>query len=448
MESEKRILVLCPTARDRAHLFRDGIRKKYALDFRGTDEETHDSGFASLRFLDGIIREIRSLPGAYDGVVGVDDFPASLMAAAVADRCGFPGPSFESLFLCQHKYYSRLRQREAVPESTPRFEALELPAGPPSVMPALPLPFFLKPVKSYLSILARRIDALHEFRSAVTEARVRLSPLATMFNEIVSYGRAARVMPVTGSALIMEELLSGEQVTLDGYVFRGRVVPLGIVHSIFFRNDVSFKRFEYPSRLPAGVQERMARIAERCVRHIGLDQTFFDIEFFYRKQDDSIWIIEVNGRMSSQFAPLYAMIDGIDLYAMQLNLALNKDPGGESVWDPGRKRGMVSGSFVLRRFEDGIVRKVPQEEDLGRLRKECPAAFVEVLVKEGERLSDALQDDLSYRYALVNLCAEDWSHLMSIFHRAKALLPFSIDPLEQRNTRPHRSDFMHTQSTT
>ena len=32
---------------------------------------------------------------------------ASIVAARVSERCGLPGPSAESMFLCFHKYYSR-----------------------------------------------------------------------------------------------------------------------------------------------------------------------------------------------------------------------------------------------------------------------------------------------------------------------------------------------------
>jgi len=209
------------------------------------------------------------------------------------------------------------------------------------------------------------------------------------------------------------------------------VVPLGVVDSFFFPGSLSFERFEYPSRLPAGVQERMARLAERCIRAVGLDRTFFNIEFFYREEDETIRVIEINGRMSSQFAPLYRMVDGIDTYAMQLEMALGRDPGGRGVWAPGRSRGLVAASFVLRTFHNGRVRRVPRAEDLARLADRFPEAFVEILVKEGENLSDELQDDESYRYALVDLCAEDRKDLLKRFDEAKPLLPFAFEPIRQ-----------------
>ncbi len=431
-EPAKRILVLCPTARDRVHFSRPEIQKAYDLEFQGTDEETHEAGFDGLRFVNAAIRRVQERRGAYSAILGIDDFPASLMGALVAEAVGFASPSFESLFLCQHKYYSRLRQREAVPGATPRFHILELARDPlPSDLP-MAFPVFVKPVKSYLSILARRIETLPELSCAVDEARLRLAGIGEMFDGLVGASRLdRRFRAVRGAALLVEELLSGHLVTLDGYAFRGQVVPLGVVDSFFFLRSSSFERFEYPSRLPPGVQERMARIAERCIRSIGLDRTFFNMEFFYREEDDAIHLVEINGRMSSQFAPLYRMVHGIDTYAMQLDLALGRDPGGREVWEPGRSRGMVAASFVLRTFENGYVRRIPLAEEIERLAERFPEAFIEILVEEGEKLSDELQDDESYRYALVDLCAKDRKELLKKFDEAKHLLPFAFEPLHQ-----------------
>ncbi len=428
--SSPRVLVICPTARDRAHFARPEIDKHYALEFRGRDEATHEPGFDARQFLTDTLDEVRRRRGEFQGVVGIDDFPACMLAALIAERFEFFFPSFQSLFLCQHKYYSRRKQREAAPHATPRFHLVDTTRP---VMPTdlpLPFPLFLKPSKSYLSILARRVNTLQDLVRAQTEAPLRLGAVTRMFDALVEMSALdASYRGVPASALLIEELLSGRQVTLDGYVNRGRVVPLGVVDSVFFPGSLSFARFEYPSRLPPQVQERMGRIAERVIQEIGLDRTFFNVEFFYRPEDDTIWIIEINGRMASQFAPLYRMLHGVDMYAMQLDMAVGKEPNGKPIWSAGRKIEGVSASFVLRRFEDGVVTRIPSPADLARVREYFPDAFVEVLAEEGKRLSDELQDDESYRYALVDLCAEDWQALYRKFEIAKTLLPFTFAPL-------------------
>jgi hypothetical protein len=427
-----RLLVICPTARDRIHFSRPEIQEQYALEFRGTDEATHQPDFDALRFLADLIQDIRARRADFQGVVGIDDFPACMLAALVAETFGFAFPSFESLFLCQHKYYSRLRQRVAAPEATPDFHLVDIsqPLDPARIPIAFPA--FVKPVKSYLSILARRLEAFQDLARAAAEAPVRLGPVAKMFDALVSVSTLdGRYRDAPATALLLEEPLAGHQVTLDGYAYGGRVVPLGVVDSVFFPGTLSFSRFEYPSRLPPRAWERMGRIAERVIAGVDLDGTFFNIEFFYREEDDSIRIIEINGRMASQFAPLYRMLHGIDMYAMQLEMALGRDPGGREVWAPDRMVDGVAASFVMRRFQDGVVARVPSSEERRRFDERFPGAFVEVLVQEGERLSDELQDDESYRYALVDLCAGDWDGLYRKYEEARALLPFNFAPLWQ-----------------
>jgi len=90
---------------------------------------------------------------------------------------------------------------------------------------------------------------------------------------------------------------------------------------------------------------------------------------------------------------------------------------------------MVAASFVLRRFENGVVTHVPGPEDLERFAKRFPEAFVEILVKEGEKLSDELQDDYSFRYAIIDLAAKDRNELQKQFNQAKQLLPFAFEPI-------------------
>ena len=62
-----------------------------------------------------------------------------------------------------------------------------------------------------------------------------------------------------------EELIGGRQCTLEGYIQRGRVTVYGVVDSIRDRNRSTFIRYQYPSLLPRGVQERMIRIAHRLL---------------------------------------------------------------------------------------------------------------------------------------------------------------------------------------
>ena len=76
-------------------------------------------------FVADAMAELRALPVQPAGVIAADDYPATLLAAAVGDAAGLPGPSFESILTCAHKGWSRIVQREVVPEAVPRFQLID-----------------------------------------------------------------------------------------------------------------------------------------------------------------------------------------------------------------------------------------------------------------------------------------------------------------------------------
>ena len=87
---------------------------------------------------------------------------------------------------------------------------------------------------------------------------------------------------------------------------------------------------------------------------LGFDDSLFNIEFFV-DADGTAKIVEVNGRMASQFAPLVRAVHGVSTYRIQLELATGGSP---TVPEP--RTDMVASSFVLRRYvEDAVVASVP-----------------------------------------------------------------------------------------
>jgi biotin carboxylase len=143
----------------------------------------------------------------------------------------------------------------------------------------------------------------------------------------------------------------------------------------------------------------MREIAARAVLKLGLDATMFNVEMFHDPATDGIAIVEVNPRMAYQFADLYEKVDGTNLYELQLALALGREPRFRRGAGPCR----AATSFVLRRFQDARVRRVPSESELAALRRRVPDARVHVLARVGRRLSRQVQDPHSFRYGIVNL---------------------------------------------
>jgi hypothetical protein len=356
-----------------------------------------------------------------DGVLGTHDGPENLIAAIIARQLKLPGVDPASAFVCEHKYYSRMAQKKTVPKAVPDFQYLPV-EGLEKEDVTLPYPFFVKPVKSAFSMLARSIDSFETLDAFLPKVRERfaitLPAFNYLFNEYTNF-------ELDAGFLIAEQVLEGDQVTVEGYSWRKNVSIMGITDSIMYPGTMSFKRFEYPSKLPPDVQERMADIAKKVIEGIGLDYTVFDIEMFYNRQTDAVHIIEINPRMSYQFADIFEKVDGMNTYAMQLDLAQGKKPA----YKKGSGQFGVAASFVLRVFEDKQVVRVPTEDEVKRAHEKFPDAFIIIKVDEGTKLSDVSQDETSYRYAIINLGGKDWPDLYARFEQLSRYLRFEFKPV-------------------
>src|SRR5437773_12291857 len=150
----KHVLLVCPSAWDHAQIpaSRTLRRDDYVLHFAGEEAEDYPATFDVLGFVDETVRAWRGR--RLDGVTSSSDYPGCIVAAAIAQELGLPGPTPDQVLTCSHKYYSRLAQQRTVPKATPRFALVD-----PQRAGELPLafPLFVKPVKSWFSILAERM---------------------------------------------------------------------------------------------------------------------------------------------------------------------------------------------------------------------------------------------------------------------------------------------------
>src|SRR5262245_53694842 len=77
-------------------------------------------------FVAAAVREARRLDPEPAGIVAFDDYPATLLALAIADKLALPGPSLAAAVLCSHKAWSRLLPRESVPAAVQRVGVFDL----------------------------------------------------------------------------------------------------------------------------------------------------------------------------------------------------------------------------------------------------------------------------------------------------------------------------------
>jgi hypothetical protein len=387
------ILVLCPQERDVTAIRAAHLEERYRVHFEGSDLDQL-ADFDPESFLD----EAAGVPAS--GVIGTKD-QSALLAALLARRRGLPGPRPESLIALQHKSTSRELQRRAAPEATPKFAPLD------SRVP-FDVPFFVKPVVGRLSQNVYRIDGLSDLLG---------------LHEIDSYTtRYARIAALAGAdpssvhGFLAEELLVGEEVTLEGYVSGGEVTTIGVTDSVKYPGTFSFERFEYPSKLSAEQQAELSDVASRVLPALDFDGGFFNVEFFV-PGSGAAQIIEVNGRIASQFAPLVQSLHGRSTYDALFELACGDDPA----WQTGIPDG-VAVSYVMRVFDDAFVEAVPD-----------PQEGLELLVRPGLFLSEqGVNDAQSFRLAILYGSGETREEAVERCRERAASLNFQLAPAPVR----------------
>ncbi len=365
-----------------------------------TGEVTDAPDYDIPELLDRAEREIRALPFKVDAVVTYYDFPVTTMLPILCKRLGLPSPSLESILRCEHKYWSRLEQQKVAPDCIPPFRLVD-PLAPDAARGIdLPFPFWLKPVKSLGSFLGYRIDDNAVLERALAGIRAGIERLAGPFDFILKHAELPpEITPVTGRYCIAEGYVAGWQCTLEGYVFAGTPHVYGVVDSLRYPNGSSFERYQYPSRLPRPVQQRMIDCAAAVLRQIGLDRCAFDIEFFYDEATDRIWLLEINPRISQSHCPLFEQVHGASHQEVAVDLALGRRPDYPP---PGHGPFRIAAKFMLRETRDGLVTGVPSKEQLRAIERDLPGTLIQLNVEDGARLAHLEEQD-SYTYQIAEV---------------------------------------------
>ncbi|MFD3687579.1 acetyl-CoA carboxylase biotin carboxylase subunit family protein [Nocardiopsis sp. NPDC058631] len=376
-------------------------------------------------------------PGSVDAICGYWDFPVTLLVPILCERRGLPSASLESVVKCEHKYWSRLEQREVIDEYPP-FALVELNDNPrPPGTPDYPM--WLKPVKSASSELAFHVLDDKDFDGAVAELREGIDRIGRPFEQILDrVDLPPEIAEVGGRTCLAEGALHGVQAAVEGYVYRGEVVVYASLDSVDYPGSSAFLRHQYPSGLPEEVRRRMADVAARVIGRVGLDNTTFSVEFFYDPVEDGLNLLEVNPRHSQTHAELFELVDGIANHERMLLLSLGRDPRL-----PADARGdhAVAAEWYHRRFgDDGVPVRVPTEEEVAELERSLPGVKVEVVPEHGEPLSEMRsQDSYSFELAKITIGAADETEMRAKYERCVEALRFEFVE-EDKDVTPHGAD--------
>src|SRR5262245_27508560 len=212
------ILVVCPTHRDHRELPRlspQGVKYLFH-DYASISLEdlicnvASDADFAlgPLEEMDAILAKIDGVRLA--GVVSTDDYPGSALAATIAKHLGLHGPDPAVTLICEHKYLSRRAQQKLVPDAVPPLTLIDVAEEAP-LPEGLRFPLFVKPVQSFFSIGAERVDEPGALAALFPRWAAQDQFFAPLDEMLQRYAGAT----IGTKRLIAEGVLKGEQESIE-----------------------------------------------------------------------------------------------------------------------------------------------------------------------------------------------------------------------------------------
>ena len=323
---------------------------------------------------------LRDFDGQIDAIVGYWDFPSIVMLPILRREFSLRGPSLEMV---------------------------DPFAANPGEAP-LDYPFWLKPVTAHSSLLGFRVGDQADYARALTAIRAGIHRFAEPLEVLMGYADLPQRIGRAGAMqCIAEQIVSaGRQCTLEGYVFEGETEVYGIVDSIRGPNRSSLERYEYPSALPEPVKQRMRASAARVLAQIGLNDTPFNMEFFYHAGADSLSLLEINARISKSHSPLFEKVEGVPHKEVMIDVALGRKP------DYPARRGAFryAAKYMPRLYghsDDEIVTHAPAQAELRALEARHPGTEIQLHVEQGMRLGeDHHYDEYSHELGAIFMGAQ------------------------------------------
>ncbi|MEX0914151.1 MAG: ATP-grasp domain-containing protein [Demequina sp.] len=377
-------------------------------------------------------RQLDAFDEPIDAIVGYWDFPSTVMVPILCERYGLRSVSLEAVVKCEHKYWSRLVQQAVITEY-PAFGLLDLDDDDAALPAHMSYPVWIKPIESHSSEGAHYVDSEQQLHDALQRESEMVGRLGGPFRAVLDMlDLPEEIAEVTDRTCLVEEAVTGYQMTVEGFCRDGEAFTYGVVDSFTFDHAPSFLRYQYPAtRVTQTTQGYMCEVARRVMVAVGLTNSTFNIEFFWNPDTETLALLEINARHSQSHAIMFEHVDGVPNHAYMLDLALDRQP--QSRHHTGRFA--IAAKWFVRSFADGVVGRAPTDAEVAACERAIDGVRVHVIVNEGDRLSASFgHDSYSFVLAEIFIGADDERELIDKHSRCIATLPFEIVDVENPMT--------------
>ncbi len=384
-----------------------------------TTERVLDYGVRA--YLERTIELITKYPTMYDGIVGTHDSSA-VFASIIAEKTNMRFAGVQSTINCQNKYISRRIQRRCVPEHTPDFcLALDYLRNPSR----LRTPFFIKPVRGNISFAAHTIRDPDELNHYTCRESLDIARSNQYFLDALSVDPDLidPLNVLTCNSFLCEDLIDGDQVTVDGYIVDGRVETFGMTGAVFLPETNSFSHHVFPCSFDPELTRHIEETIQKVIPQLGLNNSFFNVELRVNQATGNFFILEVNSRIAFQFAKTIESVTGYDPLHLICDVATGNPPQYRT------NQGMtypLCFNFELHSLTDRWILRTPTQSDFEELRIRFPEVHIRNLVQENAFLSDYKHNPESYRYCILDIPGNSEEEIMDKHEQVVSILNYEF----------------------
>jgi biotin carboxylase len=324
---------------------------------------------------DAIWQQLTPYHSAIAAVLPADE-PVISVAAEIARRLGFDVPSADDI-LAQHVKSAMKR----------RFLERGVPTAPFVVATTLE-----DAMAAWERFDRNAIVKMVDYASSinVTYARTAQDVADAWHNIIDNRLNLPSSVPFRREVLV-EQCVFGRELSVEGYVARGRVVILNSCEKLTEKNFQIVGHF-VPSRLSPDEDRMVRSAAEACVRALGVRNSVFHLEVHICEGEP--YVIECASRPPGHHVcELIAQSRGVDLMDVNVRLAV-----GEAVAVEASEPQVHFGIFVLYTNETGVLQEITK---LDELRARASLRHLSLRVSPTDQVEKLVSPDQRYGIVLL-----------------------------------------------
>lgn len=256
----------------------------------------------SITEKDDILRHCQEIN--VDGVATIGSDLANVTVAYVAEKMGFVSNSVECVYKSTNKHAMRRCFEE---NGDPSPKSIKVASVASELPEELSYPVIVKPADRSGSRGITRVNSAEELQMAIAGA------LNVSFSKEV----------------LVEEYFEGKEYSVEYLSWEGKHYFLALTEK-FTTGAPNFIETGHlqPARVPVGVEEKVKRIAEAALTHLGVAYGASHTEIKIN-QNGEIALIEIGSRMGGDCigSHLVQLSTGIDFVGAVAEIALGKKPG-------------------------------------------------------------------------------------------------------------------------